>query len=604
MTELTADQGLEPAPPPRSPRTHRRWLWIAVAGVAAVAVLYLGAWLFVGGSVPRGTTVLGVDIGGMTPPRAQQVLNEELGPRSGDPLTVSVEGKTSQLDPAEAGLDFDAAATVTTAGQRSFNPWTLIHQVSGQEVAPVSTVDQVAMAAALDHLSRRVDKKAREGGLRIVDGEPQPVVPAVGHELDRPVAIRLLQAAYLTETGAVTLPVVTVEPTITAAQVQTMIDSYAKPALSAPLTVALRGQSFELSVDDIARSLRFVDRHGTLVPTVDVATVREALGPDFAAIGTPAVDASFDVSSGRPKIVPGKPGRGVSDEELQKDLVAALPNTDDRVLELTFTDVPPSFTVKEAKALGIKRVVSSYTQWFPPAEYRYINIGQAAENINGTLLKPGDTFSMNGVVGERTPENGFVKGYVIVGDRLVEDYGGAVSTITTAMWHTAFYAGMTRIEQRAHGFWITRYTPGLEATVAWGSLDLKFRNDTPYGILITAHRTEGDVTVTFWSTRYWNISAESGPHENVTGFRTVYSQTPGCVPQDGIDGFDITVTRVWRRVGSDAVVRREPMTTHYEPAPTVICGPKPKPSPSGTKKPSPSGHPKPTGSPSPSPTKH
>ena len=110
------------------------------------------------------------------------------------------------------------------------------------------------------------------------------------------------------------------------------------------------------------------------------------------------------------------------------------------------------------------------------------------------LLQPGETFSLNGVVGERTPENGFVVGYVIEGGRLVEDYGGAVSTITTAMWHTAFFAGMTRIEQRAHGYWISRYVAGLEATVSWGTLDLKFRNDTPYGVYITSSVTDTSVT--------------------------------------------------------------------------------------------------------------
>jgi hypothetical protein len=230
------------------------------------------------------------------------------------------------------------------------------------------------------------------------------------------------------------------------------------------------------------------------------------------------------------------------------------------------------------------------------------NIGLAAKKINGTVLRPGDTFSLNGIVGERTPENGFVKGYIIgAGNELVEDYGGAVSTITTATWHTAFYAGMTRIEQRAHGFWISRYTPGLEATVSWGSLDLKFRNDTPHGVLVTAGTTSDSVTITMWSTKYWDIAAEFGPRTNVTPFSTVYNTSPNCVAQGGVDGFDITVTRVWSRGGE--VKRREPLATSYDPAPTVVCGsrpqPSPRPSPSGSKpKPSPT----PSGSPQPKPS--
>ena len=234
----------------------------------------------------------------------------------------------------------------------------------------------------------------------------------------------------------------------------------------------------------------------------------------------------------------------------------------------------PDLTTKEAKDLGVTEVISTFTQEFPYAAYRVTNIGVASEKINGTVLEPGETFSLNGVVGERTPENGFVEGYVIQGGRLVEDYGGAVSTITTAMWHTAFYAGMTRIEQRAHSYWISRYVAGLEATVSWGTLDLKFRNDTPYGVFITSSVTDTSVTTTMWSTEYWDIEAEFGPRENFRVARHCLRLRPrSCVAQYGVDGFDITVTRVWSRDGE--VKDRERLFTSYNAAPTVICAPKP-----------------------------
>ena len=187
-------------------------------------------------------------------------------------------------------------------------------------------------------------------------------------------------------------------------------------------------------------------------------------------------------------------------------------------------------------------------------------------------------------MGERTPENGFVEGYVIQGGRLVEDYGGAVSTITTAMWHTAFFAGMTRIEQRAHSYWISRYVAGLEATVSWGTLDLKFRNDTPYGVYITSSVTDTSVTTTMWSTKYWDIEAEFGPRENLRSPGTVYDSSAECVAQYGVDGFDITVTRVWSRDGE--VERRERLFTSYDAAPTVICAPEPSTDPKPDDKPS------------------
>jgi hypothetical protein len=106
-----------------------------------------------------------------------------------------------------------------------------------------------------------------------------------------------------------------------------------------------------------------------------------------------------------------------------------------------------------------------------------------------------------------------------------------------------------------------------------------------------------------WSTKYWDIKAEFGPRTNPRPAGTVYDPGEGCVAQYGVDGFDITVTRVWSRDGE--VKRREPLDTSYTSAPTVICAPKPSPEPEPDKsdkpKPDNSDKPKPSPSDSPSP---
>ncbi len=153
---------------------------------------------------------------------------------------------------------------------------------------------------------------------------------------------------------------------------------------------------------------------------------------------------------------------------------------------------------------------------------------------------------MNDTAKERTAENGYTVGFVISGGRFAEELGGGVSTITTAMWHSAFYAGLERVEQRAHSFWISRYSPGLEATVSWGNLDLKFKNDSPTAVLIKSSITNSSVTVTMYGTKRYDVSAVYGPRTNPTSYRTVYNPSPDCVPQSGVGGFQIVVTRVFK----------------------------------------------------------
>ncbi len=551
----------------------------------------------VGGNIPRGTTVAGVDIGGLTTTAAQQRLDAELAQGATD-VVVELAGEPRTISAARLGLSFDAAATVESIEERSYLPWELARQLTGTTVAPVVTSGR-RLDRLVASLAKRVDEKPRQGRVWYDDLEIVAVEPAPGRALDQEAARAAIIDGYLTAGDPIELPGVPVQPEVTPEQIQQVAEGAAVDAISSGVTFAVADQTIEISPQQIAEALTFRPVSGEVEAVVDGAVLRSGLDTDLGSVGTPARDASFDVSSGKPVVVPAQRGRGVSDDDLADGLVAALADPS-RSADLSIGPIPADLTTVEAKHLGIHRVISTFTQVFPYAAYRVTNIGLASEKINGTVLEPGETFSLNGVVGERTPENGFVKGYVIVGNRLVEDYGGAVSTMTTAVWHTAFYAGMTRIEQRAHGYWISRYLPGLEATVSWGNLDLKFRNDTPFGVLITTSVSDTSVTVTMWSTKYWDIEAEFGPRTNPRPAGIVYDDGEGCVAQYGVDGFDITVTRVWSRDGE--VKRREPLDTSYTSAPTVICSPKPEPKPDNSDKPKPDDSDKPTPSPSESPS--
>ncbi len=138
---------------------------------------------------------------------------------------------------------------------------------------------------------------------------------------------------------------------------------------------------------------------------------------------------------------------------------------------------------------------------------------------------------------------------------------------------------MTDVEHKPHSFYIDRYPVGREATVAWPTVDLQWRNDTPYGVLVHAHVTpstpsaQGVVTVRLFSTKYWDITTKTGERYNFTSPATRTLDTPDCYPNTGYGGFDINIWRYWRRAGSDELERTEKMHTTYIPSDTVICKP-------------------------------
>ena len=320
-------------------------------------------------------------------------------------------------------------------------------------------------------------------------------------------------------------------------------------------------------------------RDGELVPNVDADRITELVEGATSGSGAP-VDARFELVNGRPKVIPSKPGVTFDPVDITDtflDLVVRPEGA--RVLEVEATVDEADFTTRDARDLGIKEKVSEFTTYFPYAEYRNINIGRAADLVDGTLLEPGEQFSLNGIVGERTRENGFTEGFIISNGILKLDLGGGVSQMATTTFNAMFFAGLKDIEHKPHSFYIDRYPVGREATVAWPTVDLAFENDTEYGVLIESFvndatpSTQGSVTVRMYSTKVWDISSSNSDRYAFTSPATRTLDTADCHPNSGYGGFSIDVTRTFREHGESAVHHTEKFHTVYTPSDTVICKP-------------------------------
>jgi vancomycin resistance protein YoaR len=591
--------------PESSPTTTSkgRWLAVSVGLLVAVGILYAVLVAVSGGGVPRGTSVLGVDLGGLTPSAARAKLDHAVAERGARTVAVHVGDRTLRVRPADVGLSVDTAKTVATAGDRTYNPVTLLRRLVGhQKLTPALTVDDASMAEFLDGVASDVNVDPKEGGVAFDVTTAEAVTPANGTLLDRAGSRESLQNAFLRGETDLDLPVKTVAPKVGAAEVQRALTRFGLPAVSGPVTLRVGPRTIVVQPGDFTPFLTMkADANGHLQPVIDATGLRQRLAPKVGGVLVEPKDARIVLANGRPKIIPSRDGRTLDSPALSAALLKVLPRTSGRTASVGLAVTPTAFSTADAKALGIKEVISTFTQHFPFASYRVQNIGQAGKYINGTLLKPGDTFSMNKTVKERTVANGYTIGTVIAQGRFREDLGGGVSTITTAMWHTAFYAGLKRVEQRAHSFYISRYLPGLEATVAWGALDLKFKDDAPTGVLIATNVTNTSVTITMWGTKRYDIGANFGPRTNIRAFDTVFDPGAGCVHQDGVSGFAITVVRVFHDL-TGKVVKTEPLTSHYNPANHIICGPKPGPKPKPSKSSSPSSAPSSSANPKPSPT--
>lgn len=568
--------------------TDRRVITALLAGLVVLfGGLYVAGYAFAGDKVPRGTTVAGIRIGGLAPTAARARLQDELEPRAADPVVVSADGQRHSLDPEESGLAVDYAASVEQAGGgRSWNPVRMWDSLTGgDDFDVVLAVDDAELRAAIEDFADEVDAPAVEGSVRFVRGRVKARYPERGQEIDLEAAAETVAGAYLEPTdGAVPLPVAVVEPEVSEERVRAAVTEFAEPAMSAPVTLRLADERVVLRPRAYGRALSMAAEGGELVPEVDPKKLMRAIRPAMDTVALRPVPATVRLVDGAPQVVPGKTGVTFDPEvvaEALPDLV--VQNKGERTLEVEAVVDEPDFTTKDARALNITEVVSSFVTYYPHADYRNVNLGRAAELVNGTVLKPGETFSLNDTVGERTAENGFTEGFIISNGVYKEDLGGGVSQVATTLFNAAFFAGLEDVEHKPHSFYIDRYPIGREATVAWGAIDLKFKNDTPHGILIQAWispsspSSSGAMHVQMWSTKHWSITAGVSDRYDVTEEETRYIEDEDCTPHSGYGGFDIDVYRIFRRPGSEEVVRRETMHTTYKPSDTVVCGKEPEP---------------------------
>lgn len=558
-----------------------------VVALAAVVLLlgggYAAAGAFASDRVPRGTTVAGVAVGGQTPAQARSTLETELADRVDAPISVGVDGRSVEVDPAEAGLSFDLDASVEAAGggsswapDRLWDYWT-----GGDEVDPVVDVDGSAMTDTLDRLEGELGTEPVDATVTFTGSSVRTTKATTGELLDDEAAREALVAAYLSEEPTAELDLVDVQPEITDADAEVAVEELANPALASPVTLLFGETPVKLRPADYAKALSLEPEGGELALAVDPDVLTELVG-DATASGEP-VDATIRIVDGEPKVVPAKPGVDFADEDVYDVFIDLLDEpAGERRAEVDATVVEPEVTTKDIRKLGIKEQVSTFTTYYPHADYRNTNIGRAAELTNGTLLLPGETFSMNDIVGERTRENGFTEGFIISNGILREDLGGGVSQLATTLFNAMFFAGLEDVEHKPHSFYIDRYPVGREATVAWGVLDMRFRNDTKHGVYVQSFirpstpGTQGSVTVSLYSTKVWDIEARASNRYAYTEPRVRYLQTDDCYAYTGSQGFQIDVFRDFRRPGKDKVVRTEKFHTVYTPSDSVRCGKPPK----------------------------
>jgi vancomycin resistance protein YoaR len=543
---------------------------------AAVAVLVLAllaaaggvarAFQFQGAAKP-GVRILGIDVGGKN--RAQIVALLERWSRQR--VTVRAAGRSYDV-PRGWMVSVDAQRTAS----RALGAGSAVSLVVAQRVdVHPALVANPGTDGVLRDIARAerapVSATVSVHGLTVATTAAQP-----GLRLDRAGLLRRMSGTGST----VVAPFDPVPPAIGDPAARSAA-STARLLIARPVAVEYHGARLgAVTPLQLARALRVTPHAHRFTVRFDGEALARLARPRLGKWIQRAHNAQFAVAGDTVHVVPSRPGRDVDPTQLAVAVTTAAHGNHVARVELGARDA--AFTTSDARALHITRKLVSYTtEMGESSSNRIHNVHLMADFIDGTVIRPGQVFSFNDVVGPRTAERGFLEGQEIIGSLVLPSIGGGVCQTATTLFNDAFELGLPILARTNHNLYLSHYPLGRDATVSWGGPDLEFRNDMKSGLLIKTSYTDQTLTFTFYGTSEGRrVVAHTGPQTNWTSPSMNYAIDPNAPPGSvkvvagtGEQGFDVTVTRDVYDAGGK-LIRHDAFKSHYIPdSPTTVYGP-------------------------------
>jgi vancomycin resistance protein YoaR len=559
-------------------------LVIAVAGVALLARAYT-----LRDSVLPGVTVAGVDVGGLAPADARARIDAEVGARLDEPVEIVVGGKSLRVTPsnifqvdgaASERAAYDSARESLSARLGALAVPFAVHR----DVQPVLRVHESGRAALADELAA-LTKRAVSARVSM-EGKEAVVVPGrEGTAIDGEAVLASLRETALAGLPSFEAQLQSVEPPISTEAAERAATT-ARTIAAAPVRLELKGEGDigRLGRVQLASLVRFDPKAGAVNVVLDPAGIEGQLHPLVKPFTRKPEDATFRVSGDRAYVVKAKNGTTLDVKGAQGAIYEAGNGPGRRLAVLGLTPLAPALTTKDAKALGISERISTFTtDMGVSSPNRIWNVHLLGNYLEGTIVKAGETFSYNEVVGPRTIERGFREGQMIFGGVLIPSIGGGVCQTATTIFNAAFEAGLPVSERHNHSWYISHYPMGRDATVSWGGPDLVFKNDLKHAILIDVSYTDTTFTINFYGTKQGRkVTSTTASPTNYTQPKMQYAIDPTAAPGSkmvvagGGPGFDTNVHRKVFEHGK--LIREDDFFTRYTPEnPTTVYGPGGKP---------------------------
>ena len=398
------------------------------------------------------------------------------------------------LTAKQMGVDFDVDATVDAAysvGRRGG----LLDRLGERARATYGTVEvspkvdyrpEVAQAR-VESLAERINRAPQNASVNIVGSEVQVGESSDGYELLVPATMENVKRAVEELTGEVEIAGEVVEPEVTTGEAGRAAEK-ARRAMGGDLLLTTGDNTWNFSPADVGGALDLVEQDGKLQVNLNRDRLNEVIGGVYTDLEVEAAEAGYDINGAQITVTPGQIGKSVEGEKLLNEIEGGI-FEGKREYQIPVVTTEPEMTTEEANAMMPTTLLGDYRTNYAIVEddgQRKENLEIASRAVNGTLVAPGEIFSMNDTVSHLD----YNATKVIVDGQETKADGGGLCQVTSTLYMAANFSGLDVVERSPHHSQLPYIRPGLDATVWFGDaygngeLDMKFKNTTDGYLLL------------------------------------------------------------------------------------------------------------------------
>ena len=468
-------------------RRRRGFVGPVLIACAIIAVLVAADYLMNAGKIYRGVEVGTVSLGGQTPGQARETVQERATGALKEIELTGPELFTRTAD--EMGVSFNVEETVEEAYAvgREGNILERLSQrgralAVGITITPDVDYQRGKARAEVKEIASRLNEEPREAEVNIYGAEAEVVGSREGYRLDRAATMQNVDGAVDDMSGEAKIAGEVLEPEITTREAETAAEMV-RAATAEQLVFTHEGESWTLSPADVGYALDVTKKDGELGVSLNRDRLEERLGHVYGDLTAEPVEAGYEFDGDSIAVTPSQEGRSVEKDKLLDAVEAGLFDGKREYQVSTVVD-KPQLTTAQAEEMKPTDLLGSYRTNYSivddPDGLRAENLEIAANAVNGTFIAPGEVFSMN----ETVQYEKYHKTHVIIDGQEETEEGGGLCQVTSTLYNAVNFAGLDVVERHPHATQLPYIRPGMDATVWFGALDMKFENTSDGYILL------------------------------------------------------------------------------------------------------------------------